>query len=139
MLPPTAMNPEDLKKRTKQFALRILKLVAALPNNVQGRAIGSQLVRAGTAVAANYRAACRGRSKAEFIAKLGIVVEECDESVGWLELIAELELSTGAELGWLQGESQELLAIFAASQKTAKRNRQRQALDSQRGDTEIGR
>jgi len=92
-----------------------------------------------TSVAMNYRAAGRGRSRAEFIAKLGIVVEECDESVGWLELIAELELSTGAELGWLQGESQELLAIFAASQKTAKRNRQRQALDSQRGDTEIGR
>jgi four helix bundle protein len=81
----------------------------------------------------NYRAAGRGRSRAEFIAKLGIVVEECDESVGWLELIAELELSQGPELDWLQRESQELLAIFAASQKTAKQNRQRQPLDSSIG------
>jgi len=74
------MKADDLKKRTKQFALRILKLVAALPQTVQGRAIGNQLVRAGTSVAANYRAACRGRSKAEFIAKLGTVEEEADES-----------------------------------------------------------
>src|SRR6266516_3514944 len=83
------MNPDDLKKRTKQFALRILKLVAALPNTVAGRAIGNQLVRAGTAVPANYRAACRGRSKAEFIAKLGTVEEEADESAFWMELIIE--------------------------------------------------
>src|SRR6267142_2225764 len=83
------MNPDDLKKRTKQFALRILKLVAALPNAVAGRAIGNQLVRAGTAVPANYRAACRGRSKAEFIAKLGTVEEEADESAFWMELIIE--------------------------------------------------
>ena len=86
------MQPEDLKKRTKQFALRILKLVAALPNSVQGRAIANQLVRAGTAVAANYRAACRGRSKAEFIAKLGTVEEEADESAFWMELIVEANL-----------------------------------------------
>jgi four helix bundle protein len=84
------MNAEDLKKRTKQFALRVLKLVAALPNNVQGRAVGGQLVRAGTSVASNYRAACRGRSKAEFVAKLGIVVEEADESAFWLELIIKV-------------------------------------------------
>jgi four helix bundle protein len=83
------MKADDLKRRTKQFALRILKLVAALPNNVQGRAIAGQLVRAGTAVAANYRAACRGRSKAEFIAKLGTVEEEADESAFWMELIIE--------------------------------------------------
>ncbi|MGI8838489.1 MAG: four helix bundle protein [Pyrinomonadaceae bacterium] len=79
------MKADDLKKRTKQFALRILKLVAALPNTVEGRAIGGQLVRAGTSVAANYRAACRGRSKAEFIAKMGTVEEEADESAFWLE------------------------------------------------------
>jgi len=83
------MKADDLKKRTKQFALRILKLVAALPNTAEGRAIGNQLVRAGTAVAANYRAACRGRSKAEFIAKLGIVEEEAAESAFWMELIIE--------------------------------------------------
>ena len=83
------MTPDELKKRTKQFALRILKLVAALPNTVQGRAIASQLVRAGTSVAANYRASCRARSKAEFIAKIGTVEEEADESAFWLELIIE--------------------------------------------------
>jgi four helix bundle protein len=73
------MNADDLKKRTKQFALRILKLVAALPTSVQGRAVGGQLVRAGTSVGANYRATCRGRSRAEFVAKLGVVEEEADE------------------------------------------------------------
>ena len=83
------MNADDLKKRTKQFALRILKIVAALPNTVQGRAIGAQLVRSGTSVGSNYRASCRARSKAEFIAKLGIVEEEADESAFWLELIIE--------------------------------------------------
>jgi four helix bundle protein len=90
------MDPDDLKKRTKQFALRILKLVAALPNTVQGRAIGGQLVRAGTSVGSNLRAACRGRSKAEFIAKLGIVEEEADESAYWMELIIEDELPKAA-------------------------------------------
>jgi four helix bundle protein len=78
------MDAEDLKKRTKQFALRILKLVAALPDTVEGRVIGGQLARAGTSVGANYRAACRGRSRAEFVAKLGVVEEEADESsIGW--------------------------------------------------------
>ena len=67
------MDEEELKKRTKQFALRVMKLVASLPNSIEGRAIGNQLVRAGTSVGANYRSACKGRSKAEFIAKLGIV------------------------------------------------------------------
>ena len=74
------MKPDDLKKRTKQFALRVLKLVAALPNSLSGRTIGGQLARAGTSVGANYRAACRARTKLEFIAKIGIVEEEADES-----------------------------------------------------------
>jgi len=86
------MNADELKKRTKQFALRILKLVAALPNTVAGRAIGGRLVRAGTSVGANYRAACRGRSKAEFVAKMGIAEEEADESAYWMEAIIEGEL-----------------------------------------------
>ena len=80
------MDEGELKDRTKRFALRVMKLVAALPNTVVGRAIGGQLVRAGTSVGANYRAACRGRSKAEFIAKLGIVEEEADECAFWMEL-----------------------------------------------------
>jgi four helix bundle protein len=82
---PHTMNADDLKKRTKQFALRILKLAAALPNTVEGKVIRGQLVRAGTSVGANYRAACRGRSRAEFIAKIGTVEEESDESAFWLE------------------------------------------------------
>src|ERR1043165_3922787 len=86
------MKPDDLKRRTKQFALRVLKLVAALPKSLAGKTIGGQLVRAGTSVGANYRAACRARSKLEFIAKIGIVEEEADESAFWMELIIEDEL-----------------------------------------------
>jgi four helix bundle protein len=83
------VNSDDLKKRTKQFALRILKLAAALPDTTEGKTILGQLVRAGTSVGANYRAACRGRSRAEFIAKIGTVEEESDESAFWLEIIVE--------------------------------------------------
>ncbi|HZE62312.1 MAG TPA: four helix bundle protein [Pyrinomonadaceae bacterium] len=106
------MKADDLKKRTKQFALRILKLVAALPNTVEGRAIGNQLARAGTAVAANYRAACRGRSRAEFIAKLGIVEEEADESAFWMELIIEAGLLKAQKVEALLGEAIELRKIM---------------------------
>ena len=109
------MKADDFKKRTKQFALRILKLVAALPNTVEGRAIANQLVRAGTAVAANYRAACRGRSKAEFIAKLGIVEEEADESAFWLELIIEGGLLKKQVVEPLLVEANELTKIMARS------------------------
>src|SRR5438445_13044517 len=106
------MNPDDLKKRTKQFALRILKLVAALPNTVAGRVIGNQLVRAGTAVPANYRAACRGRSKGEFIAKLGTVEEEADESAFWMELIIEGGLLKQKAVESLLTEADELTKII---------------------------
>ena len=81
------MNENDLKQRTKEFALRIIKLINALPKTIEGKAISNQLVRCGTSVGANYRAACRGRSKADFIAKLGVVEEEVDESAFWLEII----------------------------------------------------
>ena len=113
------MKSDDLKKRTKQFALRILKLVAALPNNVQGRAIGGQLVRAGTAVGANYRAACRGRSKAEFVAKLGIVEEEADECAYWMELIVEGDLLKLPLVESLLKEANELARIMAKSRISA--------------------
>jgi four helix bundle protein len=109
------MNADDLKKRTKQFALRILKLVAALPNSVQGRAVGGQLVRAGTSVGANYRAACRGRSRAEFVAKLGVVEEEADESAFWLELIIESDLLKEGLVQQLLDEANELAKIMARS------------------------
>src|SRR5438876_3260969 len=116
------MNADDLKKRTKQFALRILKLVAALPNTVAGRAIGGQIVRSGTSVGANYRAACRGRSKAEFIAKHGTVEEEADESAYWLELLIDAHLISPPRVMPLLKEANELTAIMAASRISASRN-----------------
>src|SRR6202008_2625602 len=117
----TTVKADDLKKRTKKFALRILKLVAALPNTLQGRAIGGPLVRAGTSVAANYRAACRGRSKAEFIAKLGTVEEEADESAFWLELIIEGGLMKKRLVESLLAEADELTSIMARSRISASR------------------
>jgi four helix bundle protein len=113
------MNEQEMIARTKQFALRIMKLVGALPKTVQGRAISGQLMRSGTSVAANYRAACRARSKAEFIAKLGTVEEEADESAFWLELIIEGELLPASQIQPLLTEAGELVAITAASKKTA--------------------
>ena len=113
------MNEREMIARTKQFALRIMKLVGALPKTVQGRAIARQLMRSGTSVAANYRAACRSRSKAEFIAKLGTVEEEADETAFWLELIIEGDLLAAAQIQPLLTEALELVAITAASKKTA--------------------
>jgi len=116
------MNADDLKKRTKQFALRILKLVAALPNTVAGKAIGGQLVRAGTSVGANYRAACRGRSKAEFVAKLGITEEEADESGYWMEIIIEGQLLNRRQVEPLLNEANVLTKIFAQWRISASRS-----------------
>ncbi len=113
------MNEEELKKRTKQFALRIMKLVAALPKSIEGRVVGNQIIRSGTSVGANYRAACKGRSKAEFIAKLGIVEEEADESTYWMELIIEGGLLKKRIVQPLLDESNEIVAIMAASRKFA--------------------
>src|SRR5438045_8133441 len=91
-------NEPDLKKRTKTFALRILKLVDALPKTTAGRALASQIVRSGTSIAANYRAACRAKSTADFIAKMGIVEEEAAETLLWLELLEESQLVGAAKL-----------------------------------------
>ena len=113
------MTEDDLKKRTKLFALRILKLVAALPKTLAGRTIGGQLVRSGTSVAANYRAACRARSKAEFISRLGVVEEEADESALWLELIMESQLMKKALVEPLWIEADEIVAIMTSSRKSA--------------------
>ena len=114
------MTEDELKQRTKQFALRIMKLVGALPNTPVGRTIGNQLVRCGTSVGANYRAACRGRSKADFIAKLGIVVEEADESAYWLELIIDGKLLKCELVESLLQEANELTAIFTSSINTSR-------------------
>jgi len=111
---------EEHKKRSKQFAIRVIRLVQALPKTDVARVIGRQLLRSATSVAANYRAVCRARSKAEFVAKIGVVVEEIDESVFWLELLVETNIVAQSRLGNLHKEATELLAIFAASQHTAK-------------------
>jgi len=116
-------NEPDLKKRTKAFALRILKLVDARPKTTAGRALASQIVRSGTSVAANYRAACRARSTADFIAKMGVVEEEADETLFWLELLEESELVSATKLAAIKQEANELIAITVASIKTARRNR----------------
>jgi|SRR2546425_5759627 len=116
-------NEPDLKKRTKAFALRILKLVDALPKTTAGRAFVSQIVRSGTSVAANYRSACRAKSTADFVAKMSIVEEEADETLFWLELLEESELVTAAKLTAIKQEANELIAITVASIKTARRNR----------------
>src|SRR5207302_9326878 len=115
-------NEPDLKRRTKAFALRILKLVDAMPKTTAGRALASQVVRSGTSVAANYRAACRARSTSDFIAKMGIVEEETDETLFWLELLEESDLVSAANLISIKKEADELIAITVASIKTARRN-----------------
>ena len=116
------MTADELKARTKQFALRTIKLVAALPKSVEGRAIANQLVRSGTSVAANYRAACRARSKIEFVAKMGVVREEADETQLWLELVIEAKLIAAKRVQPLLDEASELVAIFVASRKSASSN-----------------
>ena len=116
------MTENDLKIRTKKFALRVIRLVDALPRSTAGRAIGGQLIRAGTSVGSNYRAACRGRSKAEFVAKLGTVDEEADESAFWMELIIEAGLLRPAKVEQLRREAEELTRIMAASRLTARRS-----------------
>jgi four helix bundle protein len=117
------MNEPDLKKRTKEFALRILRLVDTLPKTTAGRSLASQIVRSATSVAANYRAACRAKSTADFIGKMGIVEEEADETLFWLELLEESELVTAEKLTAIKQEADELIAITIASIKTARRNR----------------
>src|SRR5437588_6854038 len=116
------MNAQDLKDRTKQFALRVMHLVDALPDRPKGRAVASQLVQSGMSVAANYRATCRGRSHAEFISKIGVAEEEADETVPWLELIVEDKLLPETKIAPLLKEATELTAIMAASYISASRN-----------------
>lgn len=114
------MNPTELKARTNTFALRIIKLTRAIPKNDDAaRAIAKQIVRSGTSVAANYRASCRARSQAEFIAKIGTVEEEADETALWLELLVESGTMTARKLSALLAEANELTAIMVASRKTA--------------------
>jgi four helix bundle protein len=114
----SAMTEQEPKKRTKAFALRILKLIDSLPESRSGRILSGQLGRAGTSVGANDRAACRSRSIAEMISKISIVEEEADESGYWLELISDHGLLTAPQLAPLHQEAGELTAIMVASRKT---------------------
>src|SRR5438094_10009648 len=102
---------EVLKERTKKFAVGIIKLFRMLPKTEEARVIGRQVLRCGTSVAANYRAVCRARSKAEFISKMGIVVEEADETVFWLEVLSETGVVRAERVGDVQKQANELLAI----------------------------
>jgi four helix bundle protein len=113
-------NAEELRERTKKFAIRIIRLFKALPKAAEAQIIGKQLLRSGTSVGANYRAVCRARSKAEFVARIGIVAEEADESVFWLEIIEETKIFNAKQLQEILKEAKELAAIFSASQKTAR-------------------
>jgi four helix bundle protein len=110
----------ELRARTKAFALRVIKMSQALPRTREANVIGSQILRSGTSIAANYRAAGRSRSRAEFIAKIGVVIEEADETVFWLELLADSGIVQPAKLEQIQDEANQLLAIFAASRRTAR-------------------
>jgi len=116
------MTEEQLKQRTKDFAKNIIELCRNLPSNREGRLLGNQVFRSGTSVAANYRAACRSRSKAEFISKLAVVGEEADETLFWLELIKEVKTLETPLLNDLAKESDELVAIIVSSIRTAKKN-----------------
>ena len=118
-----AITRQVMKQRTKNYALRIIRVVSSVPNTVVGRNIGGQLLRAGTSVAANYRAACRARSRADFLSKLGIVEEEADESLFWQELLVEAGILEPAKLVKLIAEGNEILSIIVATKKTVRANR----------------
>lgn len=114
------ITAEQLRSRSKAFALRILRLFRNLPKSPEAQILDRQLLRSGTSAAANYRATCRARSRAEFVAKLGIVVEEMDETVFWLELLVDGKIVPEKRLKALLQEANELTSIFAASRRTAK-------------------
>jgi four helix bundle protein len=116
------VNPEELKKRTRQFGLRVIRLVEALPKTRTAYTIGNQLLRSGTSVGANYWSSCRGRSRAEFAAKAGIAIEEADETIYWIGLLVEAGLISRELVQDLLKEADELISILTASVKTARRN-----------------
>lgn len=113
------MDDVELKKRTKVFALRVLKMIDSIPKTTTGLVIAKQIVRCATSVEANYRAACRERSKAEFLSKLQAVIEEADETCRWLELIIEGGLLPAQRIDDLLDEANQITAIMIASRKIA--------------------
>lgn len=118
-------NKKDLKTRTRQFAIEIIKFVKILPRNRTTDIISGQLLRTGTSVGANYRAACRARSKADFISKMGIVEEEADETSYWLELLIEAKIIEKTQIQHLLNEGNEITAIIVTSINTAKKNNEK--------------
>lgn len=118
-----SQQSEALKRRTAEFARRVIALSETVPPTQAGLRLRGQLIDAATSVAGNYRAACRARSRAEFTAKIGVVAEEADECVGWLELLVSTKLLTAEKARWELGEATELAAIFAASFRTARSHR----------------
>ena len=126
-----AVTADELRRRTKQLAIGIVRLCRSFPPTPEARIIGNQLLRCGTSVGANYRAVCRARSRADFVSKIGIVVEEADEAVFWLELLVETGVAPASRVTVLIHEANELLAIFGASQLTAKQNVSRQVFNRQ--------
>ena len=111
---------KELQKRTKQFALRVIRLAKALPPSPEGWVLGKQILRSGTTIGANYRAACRSRSRPEFAARIGVVLEEADETSYWLELLSESGMVKAELLRDLMKECDEFTRIFSASRRTAK-------------------
>ncbi len=125
------MDERELKQRTRKFALRCMKLADSLPyNKPSGRAIANQLVRCGTSVGSNYRAACRSRSRAEFVAKLGVVEEEADESAFWMDLVSASGLKSSRLIDPLRIEAEALTRIIVASIKTARRANPKSAIQN---------
>ena len=114
------MNPEDFKTRTRAFALRIIRLAESLPDTPTARAIRNQMLRCGPSVGANYRAACRAKSKPDFVSKMGTVEEEADETMYWMELLIDADIVKRPRIADLMDEADQILSIVVSSIKTAK-------------------
>jgi len=119
-----SMNPEELKIRTRAFALRVIRLAQSLPDSPTARVIRNQILRCGSSVGANYRAACRAKSKPDFVSKMGTVEEEADETIYWMELLVDSGIVNRRRVAALMSEADQILSIVIASIKTAKRRRQ---------------
>jgi four helix bundle protein len=117
--------PRGFGERTFQFGIRCVRLVESLPKSMSGQTIGRQLLRAGTSVGANYRAAVRGRSRGDFVSRMGIVEEECDEALYWIDVLVELGLTSGKRVEQLRSEGNEIIAITVSSIKTARKGPQK--------------
>lgn len=112
----------DFRERTFQFGIRCVRLVESLPKSMLAQTIGRQLLRAGTSVGANYRAAVRGRSRADFVSRMGIGEEECDEALYWIDVLVELEVASSKRVEQLRTKANEIIAITVSSIKTARKN-----------------